>query len=539
MPRLFSNYSILFLTLREGEERKVLLGGILAHNARVFPGKEALVCGDHTLTYRQLEKRVTYLTSLMLEMGIRKGEPVAVLTHNSPGYIEILFSLARLGAAVSPLNFLLVPAELTRILVDLEPRILLFEKKFAETVERVRRSCPYLEKIICTDGEVPGFLPVTGVSTEAQAGDGKGGDVNENDVAMISYAGSVGKNPKGAMLSHRNLVLASYFSALEMNISRRDVYLSTAPLSFFAGTGRMLRFMLPGAKVVIMETFDPELALHLIAKHRVTQLLLVPQMMVQLMHETRKGKYDTSSLEKISYSGGIPVHRSLLEEAMAVFTCDFSQFFAQVESSGVISFLHVSEEKKRDGTWPERRLSSIGRESLGITVTSIDPEGREVLPGMVGELAVRGPTLMRGYFNDPYQTEEILRDGWLHTGCMVSIDDDGYIHLVDRRKDVILRGGIPIDPDEIEEVLSDHPAILEVAIIGKPDYEWGEVPVAILVLKEGAQVTKDDILAFASGNLASFKIPDSVEYAEQLPRNSQGKILKAKIKEDVKRGRFS
>lgn len=514
----------------------MLISDILEHNARVFPEREAIVCDDEVLTFRQLEKRVSYLSALFRGMGIRKGEPVSVLAHNSPRYVEILFALAAIGAPISPLNFLLMAPELIRIIDDLEPRIFLFERKFADSAEKIKQSCPYLEKIFSIDGEVPGFPPLAAVMGEGH-GDGEKSDMpDENDVAMISYASSVGKNPKGAMLTHGNLMCASYFAALEMNISRRDVYLSTAPLPFLAGTGRMLKFMLPGAKVVIMRDFEPKLALRLIEEQGVTQLLLVPQMMSQLVAEAKKGRHDLSSLKKISYSGVAPVSPVLVEEAMAIFRCDFTQSFAQVESSGVISFLHINEERGGEGTSFVRRMASIGKETIGICVKVIDASGRERGPNMVGELAVWGPTVMKGYYNDPYMTEEILKNGWLHTGYMASIDEDGYIYVVDRMRDVIIRGGIPIDPDEIEEVLSEHAAILEVTVVGKPDYEWGEVPVAIVVLKEGVSVTSDDILRFAGGNMASFKVPVSIEYTELLPRNSQGKILKAKIKEELKKG---
>jgi acyl-CoA synthetase (AMP-forming)/AMP-acid ligase II len=531
IPPAYYNFSY-----REKKERIVLINDILEHNARIFPENEAIICGDEVLTFRQLGKRVAYLSAIFREMGIRRAEPVAVLAQNSPRYVEILFALAGMGAIMSPLNFLLLPPELVRILDDLEPRFLLFAEEFVDSVDKMKDLCPYLEKVVCIDGEVSGYPPLGNLLGEGSAIGGIYDIPDENDVAFISYAGSIGKNPKGAELTHRNLMCASYFSALEMNISRRDVYLSTAPLPFLAGTGRMMKFLLPGAKVVIMRDFEPELALKLIEEHGVTRLLLVPQMMAQLVLEAKKRKYDFSSLNKISYGGVIPVNPSLLDEAMSIFNCDFIQSFAQVESSGIISFLHISEEMEKGGTSAVRRLTSIGKETIGITVKIIDTEGMEAEPNMVGELAVRGPTVMKGYHNDPYLTEEILKKGWLHTGYMASMDEDGYIYIVDRLRDVIVRGGIPVDPAEIEEILSDHNAVGEVTVVGKPDYEWGEVPVAIVVLKDGVTVEKGEILQYARSNMASFKIPVSIEYTENLPRSSQGKILKARIKEEIEGG---
>ncbi|NIO16890.1 MAG: AMP-binding protein [Deltaproteobacteria bacterium] len=512
----------------------MLVGDILEHNARVFPEKEAVVCDDEVLTYRQLKKRVDYLTALFREMGVRRGEPVAVLTRNSPRYVEILFALAGMGAITSPLNFFLLPPELIRILQDLEPRFLFFEKKFVDSVDAIKEYCPYLEKLVCIDGDVSGYPPLAALMGRGYRSGAAGDFLDESDVAFISYAGSIGKNPKGAQLTHRNLMCASYFSALELNISRSDVYLSTASLPFLAGAGRMMKFFLPGAKVVIMRIFEPELALKLIEKHRVTQLLLVPQMMAQLASEARKGKHDISSLKKISYSGIIPVDPLLLKEAMSIFHCGFVQSFAQVESSGNISFLNVNEEMGRDDAVGLRRLSSIGKEAVGIRVKVIDSSGVEIVPNMVGELAVRGPTVMKGYYNDPYLTAEKVKNGWLYTGHIASIDEGGYIYVIDRLRDIIIRGGVPVDPAEVEEILLEHGAVDDVSVISKPDYECGEVPVAIVVLKEGATIEKSEILAYARSNMAPFKVPASIEYTESLPRNSQGKILKARIKEDMK-----
>ncbi len=512
----------------------MLIGDILEHNARVFPEKEAIASDDEGLTYRQLKKRVDYLTALFREMGVRKDEPLAVLAQNSPRYVEILFALARMGAITSPLNFLLLPPELIRILHDLKPRFLLFEKKFVASVDTITDSCPYLEKAVCVDGDVSGYPPLAALMGRGYRGGAAGDFLDESDVAFISYAGSIGKTPKGAQLTHRNLMCASYFSALELNISRSDVYLSTAPLPFLAGAGRMMKFFLPGAKVVIMRVFEPELALRLIERHGVTQLLLVPQMMAQLVSEARKGTYDISSLKKISYSGLIPVDPSLLNEAMSIFHCDFVQSFAQVESSGDISFLHVKEEMERGEPVGSRRLSSIGKEAVGICVKVIDSSGVEIVPNMVGELAVRGPTVMKGYYNDPYLTAEIVQEGWLYTGHIASMDEDGYIYVIDRLRDVIIRGGVPVDPAEVEEILLEHEAGEDVSVVSKPDYECGEVPVAVVVLKEGAAIEKSEILAYVRSNMAEFKVPDSIEYAESLPRNSQGKILKARIKESIK-----
>ncbi len=405
---------------------------IIEHNSRVVPDSVAVLYRGEEVTYKELDERSSRRAVQLASLGVRKGDRVALLSKNSLMYMEVLFGLMKVGAVLTPLNFLLLPGELSRIVTDLTPRFLFFSLSFEEKAAEILRLCPAVEKGLSLDAleDVPSSaLPGKGAVSLPYPGE----NIRENDLAMIVYAGPSGNRQKGVMLTHRNLTSASLYSVIEMNITREDVYLSTAPLPFLAGTGRTLKFLLAGAKVVIMQDFDPGEALDFIESEGVTHLLLVPQMMAALLRELDKEPRELGSLTQISYSGVVPVDRALLENCVRHFQCNILQSFAQVESSGIISFLRVNEELSKGRRLSHALFSSIGKETLGVEVKIVDPAGKEVDSGMIGELTLRGSMVMEGYFHDPLLTAETLKDGWLQTGYMASMDDEKYIYVVDRK----------------------------------------------------------------------------------------------------------
>jgi acyl-CoA synthetase (AMP-forming)/AMP-acid ligase II len=228
--------------------------------------------------------------------------------------------------------------------------------------------------------------------------------------------------------------------------------------------------------------------------------------------------------------GGASIPIQLQKRAIRFFRCGLVQSYGQVESSGVLTFLHAEDHSLDESAPYMRKLMSVGKESIGVEVRVVDESGREVAPNQVGEVVARGPNVFQGYFRDPAATSEVLRDGWLHTGDVASIDEEGYIYIVDRKRDTLMVGGISVAPREIEDVIEEHPAVREAAVIGRPDYDLGEVPIAVVALREGARAGADAILAYCRENMAPFKVPRQVEFIPSLPRNSQGKVLKVKLK---------
>ncbi len=501
---------------------------ILRHHGKVSPRKVALVSGERTVTYGELLGVMDRWTSFMRKNGVRKGSKVAVLSHTTPEYVGFLFSTLNAGGVFSPMNIFLRLPELERIASDFSPEFLFVSERFEEVGEELARKIRNLKGVFSADDEGNLRFESYGVSDIDIPGEES--RLFADDVAMVVYTGGYGKRQKGAMLTHENLVAASFYSAVELSISREDIYLSTFPLPFLAGTGRLMKFLLAGAKVILMDEFDPERAVDFMIEHRVTHLLLVPQMMSEITEVVRTRKMKIESVKKISYSGIVPVSPLIVEECMSYIPCDFVQSFAQVESTGVISFLHLNEERRKEGFLLSKVLSSVGKESLGLKVSVVDSMGEELPPGVIGELVVEGATVMRGYYNDPLLTGEKLRDGRLHTGYVASVDEEGYIYVVDRMQEIIVRGGIIIDPEEIEEVIMDFGGVREVAVVGSPDEKFGEVPVA-MVVPEKEDFSLDGLKGYLEKQLAWFKVPVRLELSSVLPRNSQGKILKAKVKE--------
>jgi len=503
----------------------LLLRELLEHNARTHPNRVALSAADEELTYRALRDRMRGHAAVLRAAGIGAGDRVAVLAHNSIAYVEALFGVTCAGAALVPLNYLLIGRELVSILREADVKAVLYSGEFLARVEEIRPSLP----------GVPCFVRIDDPGITRGSKDGEPPDeppVAETDVAQVIYTGDSSGRPRGAMLSHRNLMAAAASSALELGLSRNDVYLSCVPLPFLGGTGRILRFLYVGATVVLHREFDPEETLRAIERRSVTRVLLTPTMMAKILPLPSAGKFNLATLRTVLYGGtAIPV--DLLKRAIRFFRCGLVQSYGHVESAGIMTFLHEEDHSLDESAPYMRKLMSVGKEAIGTEVRVVDESGREIAPHQVGEIVVRGPNVFEGYRNDPKSTAGALKGGWLHTGDVASIDEEGYIYIVDRSHDTLMVGGIPVHPREIEGVLSEHPAVQEAVVVARPDYTMGEVPVAVVVLRKGEKEDAGPILAHCVANMASFKVPRTIEFLPALPRNSQGKVLRARLRERI------
>jgi long-chain acyl-CoA synthetase len=511
----------------------VLIRDILARNARIFPGRVALTGGGRTLTYREIHRNALRYASALRDLGLGKGDRVAVLAHNSPAYVELLFAVTHIGCVLVPLNYLLIGRELSTILQDADVHALLYEEEFEGLVGRIRDSLPGIANI----------LGIEKLRSSAGAGEPSGPSptpdlppLSEDDVVIQVYTSGTSGRPKGAMLSHRNLISASASAALELGLSRNDVYLSVAPLPFIAGTGRLLRFMYVGGTIIVHREFDPENVLSTIERDRITHILVTPTMMAHILDLPDAGRYNLATLQMVLYGGSfIPI--DLLKRAIRFFGCRMAQSYGQVESAGVLTFLHPEDHSLDENAPYMRKLMSVGKEAIGVEVRVVNEEGREIQPNQVGEIVARGPNVFEGYYKDPSFTAEVLRNGWLYTGDVASVDEEGYIYVVDRKRDVIMTGGISVSPREVEDVIMEHPDVKEVAVIGRPDYTWGEVPIAVVAPVEGRTLDRESLAAFCRDNMAPYKVPRTIEFLPSLPRNSQGKVLKVRLKERLAGGR--
>jgi acyl-CoA synthetase (AMP-forming)/AMP-acid ligase II len=500
----------------------LLIQDVLEHNARTHPSRLALVSAKEEVTYRELRDRVGGYAAVLRSGGIGKGDRVAILAQNSVLYLEALFSVTRAGAALVPLNHLLIGRELVAILEDADVKALLYTEEFRDRVGEIRPFLPGIGRYVRIDDPE---LPRKGTDDAPDPSP----PVLETDIAMVVYDGGISSRPRGAMLSHRNLLAASATSALELSLSRNDVFLSCAHLPFLGGTGRILRFLYVGATIVLHPEFDPEEALRTIERRSVTRVLLTPTMMALILAFPSAGKFNLSTLKTVLYGGAV-IPLDLLKRAIRFFRCSLVQSHGQVESAGILTILREEDHSLDESTPYMRKLMSVGKETIGVEVRVVDEDGREIAPNAVGEIVARGPNVFGGYRNDPALTANVLREGWLRTGDMASIDEEGYIYVVDRKRDTLTVEGISISPREIEDILCEHPSVEEAAVVPRPDYTMGEVPVAVIVLREGKKEDMEEILRHCRVNMAPFKVPRAIEFVPALPRNAQGKVLKARLR---------
>lgn len=512
-------------------------GHFLSRAARRYPDRPAWLEGDRTITFREAEARVNGLARALLSLGAEPGDRVGMLIPNCFQGLETLLAPMKAGMAVVPMNVRLHPGEHEYMLNDSGARILVYSEEFREHVGQVRAHLESVKHLICVGRGASSDLAYEQVLAEQ-------GDappevaVEPDDLAWIFYTSGTTGHPKGAMLSHRNLITMAEQFLIDINPARPgDVLLHAAPITHGSGLS-IFHHIARGAASAFPATrsFDPPRIFEAIQRYRATTMFLVPTMINMLLASPARARYDLSSLHTIFY-GGAPMYVEQLLEAVRAFGPIFVQLFGQGEAPMTCTSLPKEEHLAADDPVRLRRLASAGREVTGIRVRVVDDEDRDVPAGQMGEIVVRGDLVMKGYWNKPEATAETLRGGRLHTGDIGYLDADGYLYITDRKKDMIISGGSNIYPREIEEAICQHPAVFEVAVIGVPDPKWGEAVKAIVVAREGAQVTEAEIVEHCRRHLASYKKPGSVEFLPSLPKNAYGKVLKRELRDRYWAGR--
>ncbi len=492
-------------------------------------GRTALVddIGGRELTYRELEGRTNRLADALARRGVRRGDRVGLLTLNSPQMMEVYFAVAKLGAITVPVNFRLSPREAAYVLADSGASFLFSSTGLAGLAEAV----------LAEYGFARHHVTIPMAAERAGGDDGEYGrllaegspdrvvrDVLDTDVSVIMYTSGTTGVPKGAMLTHRNF----FFNACNAfgfgaGLGREDVTISAAPLFHIGALGvHTLPFAHIGAATVVMEAFSPETWLEAVERYAVTKAFLVPAMWAAVARAMEGSTRDLSSLT-FAVTGGapcpLPVIRSLQAQGM-----EFTEGFGMTETSPNAACLSPEDVLSHAG--------SIGRPVMHMDFRVVDDEGRQVAPGMVGELAVRGPNVFVGYWNLPGETADAFRGGWFHTGDMARVDDDGYYTLVDRKKDLVITGGENVYPIEVEQVIYGHPDVNEVAVIGIPDERWGERVIGIVAVREGSDLTPDALMSWTRERIAHFKAPREIAFVDALPRNATGKVLKRELRRE-------
>ena len=515
-------------------------GIYVARSARHWPDQAAVLFRDQVLTYRQLEEQSNRLAHALQSQGLRKGDRVAIVSPNRPEIVVAECAFYKLGLVKVALNARLSPQELEDALDNAEPVACLAAPSHRPMLQAMRDRLPSLRHWLawdCTEADQQnGWLDATALMAQADSAHIHI-DLGPDDLAVLHYtSGSTGKL-KAAMQTMGNR-MASLRKVImgRMQGNGDDVMLLVGPITH--ASGMFIQAMLfQGMRILLLDRFHPAEVLAAIEKHRVTMTFMVPAMIHALLAEPSLKTRDLSSLRLLSY-GAAPMSPARIREAWAAFGPVLAQGYGAGETTGGVISLSIADHARAiEGDKPQL-LSACGRAVCESELEVLDEQGLPVQGDAIGEICVRGPDVFAGYWRAPEVTEAAFdAQGWLHTGDLARVDDEGYIYIVDRKKDMLVSGGFNVYPSEIEAVLAQHPAIYEVCVLGVPDEHWGEAVKAVVVLRAGAQASEQELIDFCKERLADFKKPRSVDFVAELPKNSNGKLSRKEVRERYWQGR--
>ncbi len=496
-----------------------------------FQDAKALVFKEQALTYLELDKQSNRVAHALLAQGVKATSRVAILAKDSLKSYEILFACNKINAVLVPINWRLAAVEISYILTDANVKVLFVGWQFQKLVATIRDQLDAINTFIALEkaeenwlnydrwyqdhSDLPPHIPIS-----------------PQDVAVQMYTSGTTGRPKGVQLAHNSFfAIAKEFvkqGKTWIGWNSTDKSLLVLPFFHIGALWWAIRGLASGAENILLETFVGTEVLQAIEKYRVTKTCMVPSMIQVLLTESKCKQTDFSSLGYIVY-GGSPIAESLLREAMVTFSCNFVQIYGMTETGNCAVSLPADAHTSA-------RLKSAGKPFPGVSVAIMNSSGKTLAVGEVGEVCIKSPAQMIGYWKLPQATAQTLVDGWIHTGDAGYFDEEGYLYIFDRVKDMICYAGENVYPAEVENVLYEHPSVADVAVIGVPDEDWGETIKAIVVLKPGIKATAFDIINFVRGKLADFKLPRSVEFTESLPRTPSGKLQKSKLRDKYWQG---
>jgi fatty-acyl-CoA synthase len=514
----------------------VRLHDFLDFHGREHPDQVLGICGDRRLSYGEGLEVANRLANALASAGLGRGDRFAYLSKNCLEYPLIFMAASKIGAVPVPLNYRLAPPELAYIANDSESRLLIARGEYVEAVDGLRSELKTVETFIAQDADPRAGWEAFHGWVGAQPVTAPDREISPNDDLYQMYTSGTTGRPKGAIVTHRAAIgqLSQQIPAFDAR--REDRVLIVAPIYHAAAAITALGAVALGSTLVVHEDFDPAAVVRALSEDGITRTTLVPAMIqacLVFVPEAAERSYD--ALRLIVY-GASPIAAETLKRAMEVFRCGFAQGYGMTETTAQLTLLGPEDHRRALAGRPELLLSA-GRPLPGTEIRIVDEHDSPVANGTIGEIVGRGPQLMRGYWNLPDASAEALKDGWLHTGDAGILDDEGYLYIQDRTKDMIVSGGENVYPREIENVLFEHPGVADVAVIGIPDEKWGETVKAIIVLREGQAVTAEAVIEFCKGKLAGYKRPRSVDFIEALPRNASGKVLKKELREKYWVGR--
>ncbi|MCP4683136.1 MAG: AMP-binding protein [Desulfobacterales bacterium] len=488
---------------------------IIKRNAGIYGNRVAWISAEERITHRKFRERVDRVACGLLELGLKKGDRIAVLAQNSLEFLYLYGASAKIGIIVVPINWRLKPEELEYIVSDVSPRLVFADKEFQELIAPLASKFPYIEKCYSmgkAEGNFTGFKDLMNNNGKCPEI-----DVKAEDAFVIIHTAAVGGRPRGAILSHKGIIVTNVQVVQTWNLTENSCYLCMVPLFHMAGLGTCLQVSHAGGTNIVHARFDPDLALKHIKEDKVSVFIAFPPMMKTILERNQELKYDLTSLEVVSG----PETPDFAKKVEEITGATFWGVYAQSETTTFVSMAPLLE-KGAPG----------GRACLMAEIEIRDEAGNAVKAGREGEIVVRGPQVFNGYWNMPEETEYTFRDGWHHTGDKGSLDEDGFLFFLGPlpKKELIKPGGENVYPAEVEAVILEHPKVEATAVIGVPDEEWGEAIKAICVVKKDESLDESELIDFVASKIARYKKPKYVVFITELPKNEDGSINRERVK---------
>jgi len=499
------------------------IGKILTLTANKFPGRTAIIFENHRFTYQEFNWRANQFAHALLQLGLKKGEKVAALLFNSNQFVEVYCGTAKVGGVFTPVNFRFAPGEAQYVIHHSDARFFVFGDEFSDLVEKIRPKLHKVKFFISVGNPPSGAFDYESLLDKSSREE-PGLTLSEKDLCQLMYTSGTTGRPKGVLITHRNVLWNLVNALLGREEKEGEISLVIGPLYHTAALNNhfTIRVAMAGTSI-LLKRFEPKRVMEIIEKEKVTVISGAPAVYHHLLALPDLERYDTSSITKCT-SGAAILPDESREKLLKLFpnARGIYDVYGCTEASPNITILKAEDSL--------RKRECVGPPLPFLEVRIVDERDRDLPTGEVGELICRGPNVMKGYYKDRKTTQETLRGGWLHTGDLARMDHEGFIYIVDRKKDMIVSGGENIYPREIEEWLYHHPKIQDVAVIGVPDQLWGESVKAFIVLKRGESMKEEDVIEYCKSHLASYKKPKVVEFVEVLPRNPSGKVLKTELR---------
>ncbi len=501
------------------------IANLLSRHAQYQPNKPAVVFEDRRLTYKEYNQNVNRLANALLDMGIKKGDKISTLLPNCMEILEVYWAAAKIGAVAVPHSMLLLAEGLKSLLNDSDTCLVVADSSMEETLDRIRKDLPAISEdrfLLVDGGDTPGYLDYHALTSAASDSDPQGIEIHEDDIYNIMYSSGTTGHPKGIVISHKIRVAYTTLSASIFRMTPESVMLHSGALVFNGAFITLLTSMFLGSTFILHPQFDTEAFIDTVKREKVTHVMMVPSQIVGVLHSPNFSAEALSTLEMIC-SVGAPLHKEHKEELIRHLPNRLYELYGLTE--GFMTILDRNDYENKTG--------SVGAPTAFFDLRIEDDDKKQVPPGVVGEIVGKGPIQMVEYYKRPEMTRQAIVNGWLYTGDMGYVDEDGFLYLVDRKKDLIISGGVNVYPKDIEEIIVQHPDVVEVAVFGVSDEKWGETPIAAVTLAKTASITAEELVQWTNQRVsAKFQRIHQAIILDDFPRNAAGKTLKRTIRDE-------